>query len=106
VPPVCRLVSRRAVGVDCFGLANDVVNDVRKRCGGVDRDAVRDVFSASMQSHDEIAFRLLCAPFVFRALIESLFQCLEIYLKHEDPVEQVYELRKVARAAAKKVRRS
>ena len=53
-----------------------------------------------MQSHDEISFRLLCAPLVFRSLIESLFQCLEIDLQDEDAVEQVYKPREVPRAAA------
>jgi hypothetical protein len=79
----------------------DLVDDVSERCGGVDQDAVlRGVFFGSMQAHDELAFRLLCAELVFRPLIESPVQSVQIDLQDEDPVEQVEEFRGVSRAAA------
>ena len=52
-----------------------------------------------MQSHDEIAYRLLRAPLVVRALVEPPVQGVEIDVEDEDLIEQVDELREVARAA-------
>ena len=40
-----------------FALTEDLVNDVRERCGGVDYNAVfRNVFFRLMQSHNEFPF--------------------------------------------------
>ena len=51
-------------------MAEDLVDDVGERCGGVDRDAVLGgVFFGSMQPHDQIAFRLPCPELVFWSLI-------------------------------------
>jgi len=49
-------------------LTNDLVNDARDRCGGVDQDAVfRNVFFRLMQSRNEFSFRLFSAPLIFRS---------------------------------------
>jgi len=52
-------------------LTNDLVNDARDRCGGVDQDAVfRNVVFRLMQSRNDFPFRLPSAPLIFRSLVK------------------------------------
>ena len=78
-------------------LANDLVNDVCDRCGGVDRNAVlRDVFFRLMQSRNEFPFLWLsAAPLRVRPLIKPLLQCVDVDFKDKNAVEQIDELREI-----------
>lgn len=59
----------------CFALTDDLVNDARDRCPGVDYNTVfRNVFFHLMQSRNERAFRLFSAPLIFRSLVKPLVQ--------------------------------
>jgi hypothetical protein len=76
----------------CFALTNDLVNDARDRCGGVDHDTVfRNVLLRLMQSHNEFPFRLFSAPLIFRSLVKPPVQCVKVDLKYENAVKQIYE---------------
>ena len=60
-------------------MTKDFVHDVCNRWGRIDHGArARDVFLGPMQSHDEIAYRLLRAPLVVRSLVEPPVQGVEI----------------------------
>jgi hypothetical protein len=78
-------------------LANDLVNDVCDRCGGVDRDPVlRDVFFRLMQSRNEFPFLWLsAAPLRVGSLVKPSLQCVDVDFKDEDAVEQIDELREI-----------
>jgi hypothetical protein len=70
---------------------DDLVNDARERCGGIDDNAIlRNVFLRLMQSRNEFPFRWFCAP-VSRvqchSLINSPVQGLKVNLKDEDAVK-------------------
>jgi len=55
------------VGGWYVALAEDLVNDARGRCGGVDRHTVvRDVLLRQVESPDELALRWSAAPLVLR----------------------------------------
>jgi hypothetical protein len=54
------------VALDGLRLADHLVDDLGGRRGRINRDAVlRGVFSGAMQTHDEGAFRRVCAELVF-----------------------------------------
>jgi len=69
------------VALDGLRLADHLVDELGERRGRINRDAVlRGVLSGAIQTHDEGAFRRVCAELVFRQLIESPVQSLGINL--------------------------
>jgi hypothetical protein len=79
----------------------DVVDDVTERTGRVDHDALlRDVFPRLMETNDEVALGRLGAPFVRRALIKPVMECVAVDVEDEDFIEHVEELVEVAGAPA------
>lgn len=76
----------------CFALTDDLVNDTRDRCGGVDYSTVlRSVFFRSMQSRNEFPLRWFSAPLVFRPLVKPPVQRVKVDLKDKSAVKQTYE---------------
>jgi hypothetical protein len=70
--------------------ADDLVDDLSERRGGVDDDAVRrSVFFGAMQTPDEVALDLPRPELVVPTLIESPVQRLQVDVQDEDCVEQV-----------------
>ena len=79
----------------------DVVDDVSERTGCVDHHARgRDVFPRLMETNDEVALGRLGAPFVRRALIKPVVECVAVDVEDEDFVEHVEEVAEVAGAPA------
>jgi len=70
-------------------LTNDLVNDARDRCGGVDQDAVfRNVFFRLMQSRNELPFRWFsAAPLRVRSLVKPPIQCVKVNFKDKNAVK-------------------
>jgi hypothetical protein len=63
------------VVLDGLRLADHLVDDLGERRGRINRDAVlRSVFSGAMRTHDEAAFRRVCAELVFRQLSSLRFR--------------------------------
>ena len=69
-------------------MTNDLVNDVRDRCGGVDYDTVfRNVFLCLMQSRNELPFRLVSAPLIFHSFVKPPVQCVKVDVKDKNAVK-------------------
>ena len=76
---IVRALRRPGRWPSSFRMTKDFVHDVCNRWGRIDHGArARDVFLGPMQSHDEIAYRLLRAPLVVRSLVEPPVQGVEI----------------------------
>ena len=79
----------------------DVVDDVSERTGCVEHHArVRDVLPRHMETNDEVALGRLGAPFVRRALIKPVMECVAVDVEDEDFIEHVEKLVEVAGAPA------
>lgn len=76
--------------------ADDLVNDARERCGGVDAHAVfRKVLFRLMQSRNEFPFRLFPAPVMWvqcHSLIKPPVQGVKVDLKDKNAVKHIDEL--------------
>jgi hypothetical protein len=79
------------------------VNDLRDRCGGVDRDAVlRNVFFRLVQSRSDFPMRF-CAPVIFRSLVKPPVHGVEVDFEDKNAVKEIYELCKIPRATAEEM---
>jgi hypothetical protein len=89
------------IGEGFSGVPEDVVDDVSERTGCVDHHArVRNVFPRLMETNDEVALGRLGAPFVRRALIKPVTECVAVDVEDEDFIEHFEELVEVAGAPA------
>jgi hypothetical protein len=70
-------------------VAKNRVNDLRDRCGSVDRDAVlRNVFFRAVPSQNEFPFCWCsAAPLRVRPLVKPPIQCIKVDFKDENAVE-------------------
>ena len=80
----------------CIALTNDLVNDVRKRCGRVDDHTVfRNGFFRLIQARSDVPFRCFSAP-VSRVHCHSLINPpvhgVKVNLKDKNAIEQIDEL--------------
>jgi hypothetical protein len=79
----------------------DLTNYVSDWSCRVDQDSpIWDVFLGPVESDDEITLGWLRPPLVLRALVEPPTQGFEINVADEHLIEQIDELREVARASA------
>lgn len=82
-------------------MSEDLADHVGERSRRVDHHAASwDVFLCSVESDDELTLGWFRSPLILRALVESLMQGFEINVEDEHLVEQIDELRGVARASA------
>ncbi len=76
-----------------LALTQDLINDVRERGGGVDRNTVlRNAFLCLMQPLNEFPFGSSSAPIVFRSRVQPPVQCVKVDCKDKNSVEQANEL--------------
>lgn len=79
----------------------DLADHVRERSRRVDHHpGTWDIFLGPVESDNEVTLGWFRPPLVLRALVEPPVQGFEINVEDEDPVEQIDELREVARASA------
>ncbi len=80
----------------CVALTDNLVNDARERCGGVDDNAVfRDAFFRVIQSRSDFPFRLFSAPVSWvhcHPLIDPPVHCVKVNFKDKNAVKQIDEL--------------
>jgi len=82
-------------------MTKDLADHVRERSRRVDHHAgIWDVSLGAVESDDEVTLGWFRSPLVLRALVEPPVQGVAINVEDEHLVEQIDELREVARASA------
>jgi hypothetical protein len=103
----CRLHRRFGLTCSiCVALTDNLVNDARERCGGVDDHTVfRNAFFRSVQSRSDFPFRLFSAPVSgvhCHPLSNPPVHCVKVNFKDKNAVKQIDELCSIPRSTAEK----
>jgi hypothetical protein len=85
---------KRTLERDSSQLSKDIVDDARDGAGSVDADPGRKMFSGTMVAEYQRTFVGLEAWLIWPA-VQSSVQRLDIYVEHENLVEQVEKLMEV-----------